>query len=197
MYIFEVRKSDLGPVQDIRNSRGSTRGLPLPRRDDPARRPLPNRLRYGSASRQPGRRTPLLCRRTNRTTCQYTSLIPPNSLQRASLRLLPFNRLEQRLEVALAEATRAAALNDFEEQRRAVGDRLGENLKHVPPVVAIHEDAQRGQLVEVLLDVANTRGQRIVVRLRHTQEGDIVRTHRPNRFDAVVGNERDVLHAAA
>src|SRR5260370_12340204 len=156
MYIFEVRKSDLGPVQDIRNTRGSTRGLPLRRRDDPASRPLPNRLRYGSASRQPGRRTPLLCRRTNRTTCQYTSLIPPNSLQRASLRLLPFNRLEQRLEVALAEAARAAALNDFEEQRRAVGDRLGENLNHVPLVVALHRAAHPGHPPQVHLPVSTT-----------------------------------------
>ena len=60
----------------------------------------------------------------------------------AAQRLLALDRLEQGLEVALAEAARAVALDDLEEQRRAVADRLGEDLQQVALVVAVDQDAE-------------------------------------------------------
>jgi hypothetical protein len=49
-------------------------------------------------------------------------------LQRAALLLLPFDALEQCLEVASAKATCTHPLNDLEEQSRPVFHRLGEYL---------------------------------------------------------------------
>src|SRR5438876_7476153 len=57
-------------------------------------------------------------------------------------RLIALYRLEQRLEVAFAEAGRAATLDDLEEHRRTVGDRLGEDLQQVSVVVAVDEDVR-------------------------------------------------------
>src|SRR5436309_1933401 len=70
-----------------------------------------------------------------------------NGSQRPAPRLLALDRLEQRLEVALAEAPRPVPLDHLEEQRRPVGHRLGEDLQHVPLVVPVHEDAQLGQIL--------------------------------------------------
>ena len=57
-------------------------------------------------------------------------------------RLLALDRFEQRLEVALAEAARAVALDDLEEDGRPVLSRLGEDLQQVSVLVAVDEDAQ-------------------------------------------------------
>src|SRR5215207_10007813 len=64
--------------------------------------------------------------------------------------LFALDGLEQRLEVPLAETLTPAALDHLEEQRRAVRDRLREDLQHVPLVVAVHEDAEFRQLADVL-----------------------------------------------
>ena len=53
---------------------------------------------------------------------------------------------EESLEIPLAEAPRAAALDHFEEQRRPVLHRLGEDLQQVTLVVAVHQDAQLAQM---------------------------------------------------
>jgi hypothetical protein len=57
--------------------------------------------------------------------------------------LLALDRLEQGLEVALAEAARAVALDDLEEDRRPVAERLGEDLQQVALVVVVDEDPRR------------------------------------------------------
>src|SRR5688500_247080 len=67
---------------------------------------------------------------------------PITTLQVAPSRLLALDRLEQRLEVALAESASALALDDLEEHRRPVLHGLGEDLQQVPVLVAIDEDAQ-------------------------------------------------------
>src|SRR5438094_7069536 len=89
--------------------------------------------------------------------------------QRSAAGLLAFDRLEQRLEVALAETARPVPLDDLEEQRRPIGHRLRENLQHVALIVAVDEDAQLGQLLEILLDRPDALRQRLVVRWRHAQ----------------------------
>ena len=50
-------------------------------------------------------------------------------LRVSALVLLALDGLEERLEVALAEAERAVPLDDLEEDRRAVAERLGEDLQ--------------------------------------------------------------------
>ena len=62
--------------------------------------------------------------------------------------LFALDRFEQGLEVALAEAARAVALDDLEEHGRAVADRLGEDLEQVALVVAVDQDPEALQVVE-------------------------------------------------
>ena len=57
--------------------------------------------------------------------------------------LLPLDGLEQRLEVALAEAERAVPLDQLEEDRRPVAERLGEDLQQVAVLVPVDQDAAR------------------------------------------------------
>ncbi len=67
-------------------------------------------------------------------------------------RLLALDGFEERLEVALAEPAAALALDDLEEERGPVLDRLGEELQQVALLVAIDEDAQRANDVDGLVD---------------------------------------------
>src|SRR5262249_30532423 len=119
------------------------------------------------------------------------------SSQSPTSRLFAFDRLEQGLEVPLAEAARAVALDHLEEQGRAVLDRLGEDLQKVALVVAVHEDSQLGQVVQVLVDLADAGRQHVVVVLRHPQERHVVRPHRPDGLNDVPGRHGDVLDAGA
>src|SRR5947209_5482005 len=76
-------------------------------------------------------------------------------LQIPAQSLLALDRLEQRLEVALAERGRAVPFDHFEEQRRAVLRRLREDLQEIAVVVSVGEDAQPPQVAVVLFDLAN------------------------------------------
>src|ERR687890_2730686 len=93
-----------------------------------------------------------------------------SGLQVAALLLLALDRLEQRLEVALAQAARAVALDDLEEDRRAVAERLGEDLQQVALVVGVDEDAEPAEVLQVLLDLADAAGHVVVVRLGRPEE---------------------------
>ena len=55
------------------------------------------------------------------------------------------------------------AFDDFEEESRAIGDRLRENLQHVAFVVAVDEDAEFGEIVDVLLDLADALAAKLVI----------------------------------
>src|SRR5271170_4277281 len=63
--------------------------------------------------------------------------------------LLPLDRLEQRLEVALAEPLRAMPLDQLEEHRRPVLHRLGEDLQQVAVLVPVGQDPELAQLIHV------------------------------------------------
>src|SRR4051794_33581625 len=77
--------------------------------------------------------------------------------------LLQLDRFEEGLEVPLAEAPRPVALDDLEEEGRAVLDGLGEDLEQVALLVAIDEDAEVGELVEVLDDRADAVREELVI----------------------------------
>lgn len=68
-----------------------------------------------------------------------TSELGRGSSDIASFRLLHLNRLEQALEVANAEPSVVASLNDLEEQCGSVLNRLGEDLKKVALVIVVNQ----------------------------------------------------------
>jgi len=117
------------------------------------------------------------------------------SLQVAAPGLLPLDRFEQRLEVPLAEALRPVPLDQLEEHRRAVLDRLGEDLQQVPVLVPVGQDAQLAQLVQRHPGLAYPRAELVVVAAGGGQELDPGRGHGPDAGHDVVGGQRDVLHA--
>src|SRR3954447_26833935 len=87
--------------------------------------------------------------------------------------LLSLDRLEQRLEVSLPEAARAMALDDLQEDRRPVAERLREDLQQVALVVAVDEDAQAPQVLDGLVDRADPRRHAVVVGVRGAQEAHV------------------------
>jgi predicted ATPase/DNA-binding CsgD family transcriptional regulator len=94
------------------------------------------------------------------------------ALQVAAALLLALDRLEQGLEVALAEAERAMALDELEEHGRPVADRLGEDLQQVAVLVAVDEDAAFLELLYRDTDLADPLPQHRVgvVRVRRGEE---------------------------
>src|SRR5205823_9124727 len=64
------------------------------------------------------------------------------ALEVAAQGLFALDRLEQRLEVALAEGRRPVALDHLEEDRRPVLRRLREDLEQVPVLVTVGQDLQ-------------------------------------------------------
>src|ERR671917_280498 len=86
---------------------------------------------------------------------------PPTSSEVAAALLLALDRLEQRLEVALAEPERAVPLDELEEHRRAVLDGLGEDLQQVAVLVAVDEDPQLAQGVDVDPGLADPLAERV------------------------------------
>src|SRR5690348_2743135 len=98
--------------------------------------------------------------------------VSSGGLQVAALGLLALDRLEQRLEVAVAEAARAVALDDLEEHRGAVADRLREDLQQVALVVAVDQDALLAQVGKLLDDLGHARGDLVVIRLGDREELD-------------------------
>src|SRR5919107_1460376 len=93
-----------------------------------------------------------------------------SGLQVAALLLLALDRLEQRLEVAVAEPARAVALDDLEEHRRPVADPLREDLQQVSLVVAIDEHPLLAQAGELLAHLGDPRRDLVVVRGRDREE---------------------------
>src|SRR5579875_399544 len=91
-------------------------------------------------------------------------------LQVAAPGLFAFDRLEQGLEVPLAEAHRAVPLDQLVEDRRAVFHGLGEDLQQVAVLVAVGEDAQLPQLLERHTGVADPVAEVVVVAVRGVEE---------------------------
>src|SRR5262249_11572039 len=123
--------------------------------------------------------------------------------------LLPLDALEQRAEVPRAEPLVALALDDLEEERSGrrlavePGGVLEEDLQEVRArPVAVDEDLELAQLVDVLVDLADAvldepRGQHVEVRARGRHELDASLAHAPDGGDDVRQRERNVLDAVA
>src|SRR2546429_3098549 len=89
--------------------------------------------------------------------------------QNAAAYLVELHRLEQRLEVALAEALVALPLDDFEEDRADGG--LGEDLQQQPAArAAVDEDLPLLQLGERLAMVRQALADHLVVGVRRVEQ---------------------------
>src|SRR6478609_8648156 len=115
----------------------------------------------------------------------------------AALVLLALDGLEERLEVALAEAERAVPLDELEEDRRAVAERLGEDLQQVAVLVAVDEDLALLQLLDRYADVADALAELgvLVVAVGGVEELDAVGTQGVDRAEDVVRRDGEVLGA--
>ena len=120
-------------------------------------------------------------------------------LQVAAQFLLALDRLEQGLEVALAEAKRAVPLDELEEHGRPVADRLGEDLQQVAVFVAVDEDAPLLQFLNRDPDLADPAAQDGVgvVAVGGGEELHAALLELVDRLADVRGRKGQVLHAGA
>src|SRR5262252_1271488 len=126
----------------------------------------PSRVRHSSWRRVPAP--------SRSAVCGFGGISPAVIL--SSILLFSLDRLEQRAEVARAEAPIALALNDLEEERPGLpivvqpGRLLQEDLQHVlAALAAVDQDAQLAQHVDALLHLADADAleagrQHVVVR---------------------------------
>src|SRR5262249_46209708 len=124
------------------------------------------------------------------STAHSKRYVPLRRMERRSVvrllalaELLALDGLEQRAEVAAAEARIAGALDDLVEERARLGVVVGlarvaeEDLQHVLVVAAVEQDAEAAELGDGLFDVGDlqlleARGQHVVVRARRVEEAD-------------------------
>src|SRR6266850_1782016 len=111
--------------------------------------------------------------------------------------LLALDRLEQRLEVPLAEAPCTVALDHLEEKRRAILRGLREDLEEVAVLVAVGEDAQPAEVVPVLADLADALADVLVVRVGRREKDDTLVLERLDGPHDVLRLQRDMLDAGA
>ena len=109
--------------------------------------------------------------------------------------LFTLNRFKQRLEVALSEAPASLALNNFEEQRRAIFNRARENLEHVTLIITIDEDSKLFELFDRFIDRPHATLQFRVVGVRHMQEFDALFVQFGNCVQDVIRRKGDMLNA--
>jgi hypothetical protein len=112
--------------------------------------------------------------------------------------LVEFDRLEQGAEIAFAETLVALALDDLEEDRsdHVLGEDLQQQLALGVVAVAIDQDAQAAQFVEVLAVVRQAPVDQFVVGPDGVLERDAGVACAGPSVD-IVGAERDVLDALA
>src|SRR6476661_10678968 len=91
------------------------------------------------------------------------------------------------------------ALDELEEDRRAVAERLGEDLEQVAVLVTVDEDLALLQLLDRHADVADALAQLgvLVVAVRRVEELDTVGPQGVDRGEDVVGRHGEVLGAGA
>ncbi|CAM2148565.1 hypothetical protein PT2222_200015 [Paraburkholderia tropica] len=116
-------------------------------------------------------------------------------LHDAAADLVEFDRFEQRLEVAFAEALIALALDDLEEDRADLV--LREDLQQQVLGRAVDQDLALFQLVERLGVARNAAVHQFVIRVDGVEQRDIRSAQAVHRAVDVAGAERDVLNAFA
>src|SRR5258706_6368286 len=115
-------------------------------------------------------------------------------LQISSQFLFVFQGLEKGFKVAFAKATGALAFDDLKENCWAIDDRFGEDLQQVALVVMVYEDAEFGQVFDILSDVADTIQHVFIVIARRLQEFYAALLQITYGGDDIAGIDGDVLH---
>src|SRR5262249_39586493 len=110
---------------------------------------------------------------------------------------LPFDRFEERLEVALAETSGSAALDDLEENGGAILDRLGEGLQQIALLVPVRQDPQLHDGLHGLVDLAYSVLEVFVISRGHAQELNTPRLHLRDATKDVIGSASDVLNSGS
>src|SRR5207302_7062025 len=106
--------------------------------------------------------------------------------------------LEQRAEVALAEALVALPLDDLEEDR--ADDVAGEDLQQQPLAllgIAVDQDAALAQLVQRLAVAGDAGADALIISVGRVLESHAVPAQHVHRTVDVRGGERDVLDSLA
>jgi hypothetical protein len=120
-------------------------------------------------------------------------------LQITSLGLFPLNGLEQAPEVASAKPVKVVPLDDFDEHRRAVHERLREELEQVAALVEVDQDVEPLDGFEVFDQPDRRPLQPLshvgVVRVWDGDEVDASGSHVGHGGDDVGRLEGDVLDA--
>src|SRR5690606_16987396 len=119
-------------------------------------------------------------------------------LQHAAADLVEFDALEQRLEIAFAEAFVALALDDLEEDR--ANHVLGEYLQQqalIPGRSAVDQDLQLLQPRQVLVMAGHALGHLVVIGVQRRLEGHVAAAQGADRAVDVVRAQRHMLDALA
>src|SRR5258706_15741389 len=111
--------------------------------------------------------------------------------------LFVFQCLEKGLEVAFTKAMGALAFDDLKEDRWAIDHGFGEDLQEIALLVVIDEDAELGQVFDILGNVAHAIQYVFIVVAGSLQEFDAAILQIMHRGDDIAGSEGDMLHAGA
>src|SRR5215831_5717276 len=127
-------------------------------------------------------------------------LMSARHLQSAATDLVPLERLEERLEIALAEAFVALALDELEEH--GAKQHLREDLQQQPGLdavgCAVHQDTARPDLLDRQSMTGQPVVEHFVVRIAwRGHQGKAGRSESIDGRKQVVGKQRDVLDAFA
>src|ERR1700722_1802989 len=118
--------------------------------------------------------------------------------EHAASHLIELEGFEQGLEIALAEAFVALALNDFEET--GANHVLRENLQQQALSLqrrAVDQDAPRAQARQVFAMAGNARIDRLVIARRRVLEAHPLCAHAIDRRADIIGSERNMLDTLA
>ena len=123
----------------------------------------------------------------------------PAGSQVAARVLFPLDRLEQRLEVALAEAERPVPFDQLEEDRGTVTQWPGEDLQQVAVLVPVDQDPALLKLLDGSTHVADPLPQLgvLVVGVRRAEELHAIGAQGVDRGKDVVGRNGEVLGPGA
>lgn len=174
-----------------------------------------NKKERNGDSETPVRSLTLILQFVQSSVCLQHRLLILDSLAVAGL-LIVLNRLEESAKVTLAEATTAGllaavgkraseALNNLNEEGRAVKERLGEDLQETTLLVAIDQNIELAALVNHLLSdhIAHLLGDVILIvrsaGVTHELDATLYASgvHELHRGEDIIGLNGDVLDTGA
>src|SRR5436853_1967329 len=123
--------------------------------------------------------------------------LPPLLLSIAAPYLLALDGFKECFDVAATKPPRALSLNDLVKEGRPWMHRLAKDLQKIAPLVAVNENAQAAQGLNLFRDVTDAGFEMIIISAGRRRELDASLAECPDRGDDVVGQEGDMMHATA